>query len=330
MKAITINKQEIEYGEIPIDLTLEKWEVLVKVEYVWLCWSDKQKITDKNFIQSNVLWHEIVWRAVKTSNENLINKTIVVNPLVECWKCIYCKQGQIQLCKDISWIWRNLDWWFAEYVKVREENVRIIPDNMEKRSGILIDSMAVAIHGINLIWYPFAEKRKMLIIWGWIIWIVVGIILSDAWHEVSILSKKNFSVIKDIFNLNAFDSVQGSEAETFDVVIETIWRNQSDSINLAIEMTKRGWTLLTYWVFPENFDKSIKLRQLLYKEIRLIGSNSFWYHSWKSEFDEAIDLFQKYPDRFSKLITDEFPISEFMQWFLKSESTWEIKISFKI
>lgn len=110
----------IEERDIP---TINKDEVLIKVEYCAICGTDVRIYFNgqANVIPPRIIGHEIsgVIEAVGDNVENY-NKgeKVLLAPMISCGKCEYCLTGYSNMCKNQSIIGYEIDGGFAEYIKV--------------------------------------------------------------------------------------------------------------------------------------------------------------------------------------------------------------------
>lgn len=317
MKYIEIKNSIITIKEKNIR-DINKWEVLIKMKYAWLCWSDLHKINDENFIQQNILWHEIVWEIIQSKNFNDIWKTVAVNPIITCWKCDYCKHTSSQFCERIHSLWKDLDWWFSEFIIAPQKNIYFLKSDFESKLWILLDWEAVILHALKLMKKKFNKGThlKIAIIWSWSIALLLGITLKIlSIHQITIICKKEK---ESYFTMQWFQCLDFFNKEDmsdyFDVVFECVWGSQPDTINFAINSTKKKWMIIWLWVFKENYLADLNIRKLLYKEITLQWSNSFNCNSNSNDFLEGYNIIKKNQDRFIKVLWNSYNIKNFNEW----------------
>lgn len=250
-------------------------------------------------------------------------KKVVIDPLIPCKKCLSCLANKPALCKKIKAIWRNIDWWFAEYVNVPEKNIHLLPEKDDESVYVLTDSVACIIHWLHLI--SQKKIKKVAIIWDGTLWTIAAILCSKLFPDITIYGKKNIDIMKQ-FSIKASKTIKNKEE--YDLVIEAVGKNQSETINSAICITKSGWSILVFWVFPQDFDQIINIRGLLYKEIHLIWSNSFWIYNKKPEFVAAIKYIHDNMSIMKNLITNKYEMTNFSRWFDLSQRKKNIKTIF--
>ena len=85
-------------------------------------------------------------------------------------------------------------------------------------------------------------------------------------------------------------------------------------------------------VFESGFRPKIPLRELLYKEGTLIGSNSYGFFDGKDEFETALEILKAEIEKFRRLITHIVPLSEFrngLDLVRNRDTSGAIKVVFK-
>lgn len=267
-----------------------------------------------DFTQCCCLGHEIIGIVSECSNIFMVGKEVAINPIIPCEDCRYCKSWQTQLCTNISAIGRNIDGGFAEYVKTPIKNLHLLPEGFNSKLWVLCDSMAVVIHGLNLISERITNKElRIAIIGDGTLWLLSAMYLSETHTEKIIIFWKNKSkLVEDILG-DECHTPDEYEDEVFDLVIEAVGWKQTETLDTAIRLVKRGWTILLFGVYPIGFKEGINLRTLFYKEIQLQGANSFWINKGNSEFESAIQSLFINQNRFGKLLSDPCPLSKFKE-----------------
>jgi L-iditol 2-dehydrogenase len=127
-------------------------EILVKVNTAGICGTDFERVLKTGTWRfPTVLGHEFGGLTVKIGKKVegvRIGDKVVVNPMVPCGKCQYCKVGKYNMCKEYDYLGSRSNGGFAEYAKVKYTNAYKVPDDMTDEAIASIDPVAVALHGV--------------------------------------------------------------------------------------------------------------------------------------------------------------------------------------
>ena len=74
---------------------------------------------------------------------------VAVDPSLFCGHCEMCRIGRGNLCENWSAIGDRVDGAFAEYVKVPAANAYALPDELDFRTGALIEPVSCAVRGMH-------------------------------------------------------------------------------------------------------------------------------------------------------------------------------------
>jgi len=138
-----INKIEIQNIPTP---TPKAGEVLVKVKAAGVCATDVHIITGAfpHATPPHILGHEIAGEVAELG-ENVtdakIGDRVIINTVVSCGKCVWCKSGRNEMCPHGSEIGYNPhNGGYAEYVVVPESCLVKIPDSISFKEGAIMES----------------------------------------------------------------------------------------------------------------------------------------------------------------------------------------------
>lgn len=139
----------IDLEEVP-DPVAGPDEVIVQVAAVGICGSDMHAYHghDERRPPPLVLGHEAAgWIADGPRK----GERVTINPLVTCSICPACQDGRSHLCPQRQIIsMPPRPGAFAEFVRVPERNLNLIPDSMTFRTAALAEPLAVAWHAARL------------------------------------------------------------------------------------------------------------------------------------------------------------------------------------
>jgi len=165
MKAAVWHKKgdiQIEESAIP---SPGPGQVKVKIKTCGICGSDLHEFREGPFIIPSrphpltgreggpvILGHEFSAEVVETG-EGVTRFSpgdrVVVNPLIYCGECHYCKLGQHIMCTQLGTVGFAADGAFAEYGVFYEYALLKLPDSVTDEMGAFVEPLAVAVHAVN-------------------------------------------------------------------------------------------------------------------------------------------------------------------------------------
>jgi (R,R)-butanediol dehydrogenase/meso-butanediol dehydrogenase/diacetyl reductase len=74
---------------------------------------------------------------------------VVVNPLIYCGECNYCKRGEHIMCPKLGTYGFAADGAFSEYAVFSESSLLKLPDAVTDEMGTFVEPLAVAIHAVR-------------------------------------------------------------------------------------------------------------------------------------------------------------------------------------
>jgi propanol-preferring alcohol dehydrogenase len=156
MKAVQLVQigQPLEQAEVaPPEIGAS--EVLVRVEACGICHSDAHYRAGISPIDPLplTLGHEVAGRveAVGAQVTHVSpNDRVYVHYLVTCGRCDFCLRGHEQFCIEGQMIGKHRDGGYAEFIKVPDRNVMLLPDEIPFEHGaIMMCSSASALHALK-------------------------------------------------------------------------------------------------------------------------------------------------------------------------------------
>ena len=147
-----INDFRLEEVENP---RLQDDEVLVAVRAAGVCGSDIPRVFyTGTYSYPLIPGHEfsgIVADIGKNVDLKWKNQRVGVFPLIPCYSCKSCQDGQYEMCRSYSYLGSRRNGGFAEYVAVPEKNLIALPDNVSYEEAAMLEPMAVAVHAMRKI-----------------------------------------------------------------------------------------------------------------------------------------------------------------------------------
>ncbi|MCD6546670.1 MAG: alcohol dehydrogenase catalytic domain-containing protein [Thermotogae bacterium] len=299
----------------------ENW-IKVRVKSAGICGSDLNFWfgNSLDIVRGKILGHEIsgtILEIPKNYDGKLkIGDDVVIEPLISCGKCEYCKSGKYYLCKELKHIGIFFPGGFAEITAAPPEKLFLLPSNLSHDLGALADVVAVAIHCMNIIKTLKLKKDISVCIVGdgpVALSIIPVLKKLESVHSISLIGKhqKNIDLAKSI----GVKAITSKEVNKYDVVIEAVGgRRGLDAFDLSFKIVKPGGTLVVlgqYYKQLYDFD----IHRLVNEELKLIGSFSYGIFDGKIEIEEALSTISELKDYFENIITHRVKLDEISKGF---------------
>lgn len=155
----------LDYGEAD-DPAPAAGESLLLVEACCICGSDMHAFhgRDERRRPPLILGHELAGTVAEGA---AAGRRVVVNPLISCGRCGFCREGRANLCESRQMMSMNRPGGFAGLVAVPDGNLLDVPDAMPMAHAALTEPAATAWHGIvtaaRTLHRPLPEARAIVI-----------------------------------------------------------------------------------------------------------------------------------------------------------------------
>lgn len=327
MFAVVIyGKQDFRYEEVPIPEPREG-ELLVKIARCGICAADPKIYSGEAYFSSIayrnapiIAGHEFVGEVVKLDRIasekwglEVGDKAIMEN-IVPCRECYYCKRGFYNLCEThlVPGINRLNGGW-AEYILYpKNALVHKVPRDMPWEAAVLIEPFACAIYGVERAGIHF-EDTVVIIGAG-----PIGLLMLEAVKlknpKLIIVSDhhdERLQVARDLgaditINSKKEDLVEVVKKETnnlgADIVLEAA--GTPKAIEEAVQILRKRGKLLVFGVYAEKAGIDFSIVSDI-KELEIIGGHLAPY-----VYPSAIRFLHKGYVRYDKIVTHNFPLKD--------------------
>jgi len=331
MKCVAIKGvKEFEIKEIPAPEN-EEGKVLIEVKKNGICGSDIHYWELGNPI-GLVMGHEYSGVVLDNGGREDLNvgDKVTALPISPCGKCEACLKGNIHYCVD-TWTHASglsLDnpGGLAPMLKVRNDMVLKLPDNMSFEEGALVEPTAVGYHAINLANIDVGDY--VLVVGGGIIGLVSAMFAKKSGASKVIVSETNEARGKMAVSLGVADAWIDAKNEEemkkyvsfFDKVIECC--GNTPAVNSAMNLAKSGGTVILVGV--SMLPISLISTSVVLKEIKAIGAIAYT----KEEFAKCISMIANKEIDIIKFVSKEVGLDEVQKSYeeLTSGDSSAIKI----
>lgn len=146
-------------------------EVRLRVAAVGLCGSDlhsyiEGSTTGPQNVGPLVLGHEFAGIITPDIADRVgleAGTIVAVDPARPCGECEWCHRGETNLCPDVRFLgYPPNNGAMAEYVAVTPEALHALPAGMDATTGVLLETLGVALHAIDLAKVRMGESVAVL------------------------------------------------------------------------------------------------------------------------------------------------------------------------
>ena len=122
-------------------------EVIVKVMSCGICGSDLGRVYVKGtYTFPTVIGHEFSGRVVFDPLGLMTNENVCVFPLLPCFKCKSCREGNYATCENYDYYGSRRDGGMTEYIAVKRWNLVKMPSGLSYDEGAMCEPVSVARH----------------------------------------------------------------------------------------------------------------------------------------------------------------------------------------
>jgi threonine dehydrogenase-like Zn-dependent dehydrogenase len=276
MKALVYTKPlEVTYRDEP-DPAVPAGEALVRIDAVGICGSDMHGYHghDPRRVPPLVLGHEAAGEVIAGHGTG---RRVVLNPLVTCGRCDYCRGGRANLCPDRKLIGMNRQGAFAELIAMPEANLLDAPSGMSATSAAVTEPAATALHamhlGLRALARPLSEARVLVLGGG-----SVGL-LSALWAQAMggrrVLAGETNALRRSSVThagIEAYDPAgRQPDANEFDLVIDAVGAGATR--NAAIRAVRPGGVIVHIGLMDSTGEAD--WRKITLQEVTVIGTYTY-------------------------------------------------------
>ncbi len=261
-------------------------DLLVRVEACGICGTDRHLLHGEFPAEPPVtLGHEFcgIVEAAGAEVAGIAPGTrITGDPNIACGRCDACRAGRINLCRNLRALGIHRDGGFADYVVVPESQAHALPAGLDPVHGAFCEPLACCLHGIDLA--AIGPGSRVVVLGGGVIGLLVVQLARLAGAGAVVLSTRQASrrhLAEAIGATATVDARRDDVVEAVagpggllpggaDVVIECA--GVAETVEQAPRMARPGGTVVILGVMPQGAKVSIEPFDILFRELRLLGS----------------------------------------------------------
>ncbi len=314
-------------------------EVLIGVKASSICGSDLHIFKGKHPSAPLpvAIGHELSGQVLKIGNG--VSKLregdrVVVEPVITCGQCYFCRRGEYNLCTQISFQYRKGQGAFAPYFIASEEWVHRLPEGIPYEEGALIEPLSVSLHAFKK--GNIRSGHTVAIFGAGAIGLMLLLLtrLSGA-GEIFVADVQDFRLRKakafgasHVINSSKEEAVRRIMERTSDFGVDRVFEavGLESTLVQSLKVLKKGGSSVVIGIFEEQ-EVRIPVNLFIQKEISLAGSQGYCW-----DFQSALTLLEKGEIRLKELMTHILPLSSLQEGFelLMNPKSEAIKVVIKI
>src|SRR4051795_1775816 len=245
-------------------------ELILQPEAVGICGSEVEGYLGHmgNRTPPLVMGHEFAGRVVAAGEGagELEGARVAVNPLSGCGECKLCRAGYSNLCLHRVLVGVHVPGAFADFVKVRAADARVLPDAVSARVGALMEPLANGVHAVRLA--PSGIERVVVIGAGTIGLVTLQAALLEGLPEVMVVEPHELRRARAL-TLGA--SAAEPSAGEADLVLDAVGAEATR--RLGLELLRPGGTMVCIGL--ANDATTLGFHDIVRSQHRIQGSYAY-------------------------------------------------------
>lgn len=312
-------------------------DVVIKVHAAGICGTDMKIYHGqyKPYKTPVVMGHELTGRiaAVGEGVDDLPIGTPVTSRTIvsHCGKCRLCLSGRENLCRAKTRIGFEHDGAFAQFIKVRRDQVHLLPECTDLTTAVVTEMFAVVFHALRSV--VITPAHVVLVVGPGPIGLAAAMVAKASGATVAISGLPNdmprFAIAKEIGA--DFTITSGNDNDPGLKELMSITRGLGPHIVLECSGTGAG---ITYGlnlcrsggryvqIGTRSEQVTVDFMRIAYKEINVSGSIGHTRLDW----DDVIGFTTRDQERFRPLLRHVYRIDEWKEAFAAAEGSGAVKV----
>ena len=261
-------------------------DLLVRVEACGICGTDRHLFLGEFPSRPPVtIGHEFAG-IVEAVGSNVtgfkVGDRVTGDPNIACGRCPQCSAGRVNLCRNLVAIGIHRDGGMAEYVTLPYKQAFILPADLDPVHGAFCEPLACCLHGVDLA--EIKTGSSVVVLGGGVIGLLTVQLARLAGATTVVLSTRQEAKRRMAERLGATATIDPSTFDIVDaitgpagllpggadVVIECA--GVPETMRQAPSLARAGGTVVILGVMPQGIKIEIEPFDLLFRELRLVGS----------------------------------------------------------
>ncbi|MBU2670305.1 alcohol dehydrogenase catalytic domain-containing protein [Actinoplanes bogorensis] len=322
---------EIQPAEVPAP---GPGQVVIRMRMVGICGSDVHAFHARHPFVSLPYspGHEIfgVVEAVGPDVTGVTaNARVVVEPILSCGDCKYCRDGRYNLCTTMSFFGcTTADGGLADYLVVPADRVVAVPDEVSDLAAVLVEPLSTPVHAVRLAG-PDLTGRTVAILGAGTIGLLTlvaarhagaaRIAVSDlAPGKRELARALGADSVHDAASASMVQDIRDDLGTSADIVFDCV--AVQSSVDQAIAIALKGGTVMIVGVPAAPV--TVPLPEIQDLQVRVQGSATYT----RDDIENAVALLAAGAVDPERIITARYPLAEIDEAFAAACSGRHVKV----
>lgn len=229
-----------------------------------------------------VIGHEYAGRIVETgknADDFQVGNKVVIDPNIYCGYCSFCREGKVNLCKNLKALGVTINGGMAQYSIVPKKQAYHLPNNFPVNNAVFTEPLSCCVHGIEQAEIKIGNSVAILGL-GTIGLLMVQLarlkgaskIISIEPIEEKYKAAENLNVdfILNPFNKYFFSDFNNITDNGADIVIECV--GSQSAAEIAFKLVRKGGRVVIFGLSNPQAALQLNLQSFFHKELTLKSS----------------------------------------------------------
>jgi (R,R)-butanediol dehydrogenase / meso-butanediol dehydrogenase / diacetyl reductase len=243
-------------------------ELILRAEAVGICGSEVEGYLGHmgNRTPPLVMGHEFAGTVVAAGPgaEELDGARVAINPLSGCGHCELCRAGFSNVCRERVLVGVHAPGAFADLVKVRAADARVLPDGVSARVGALMEPLANGVHAVRL---GGPAERAVVLGAGTIGLVTLQAALLSGIPEVAVVERQPERLDRAL----RMGAREIGDERDFDLVLDAVGAQATRS--LGLELLRPAGTMVCIGLAAD--DTTLGFHGIVRSQHRIQGSYAY-------------------------------------------------------
>lgn len=326
MKSLVLKEyRKLSYEDMPAP-DMGANDVIIRVGACGICGSDIHGMDGSTGrrVPPLVMGHEAAGTITEVGAEVRdwrIGDRVTFDSTVSCGHCVYCKQGQINLCDNRMVLGVSCDEFrrhgaFAEYLSVPQNILYAMPDNVSFEHAAMVEPVSIAVHAVDRI--PLKLNDTVVVVGAGMIGLLIIQVLRARGCGQIIAVDLEQSKLDLALTLGADKAVTAGGDDTVQQILNLTGGHGADAafeavgitptITTALKSLRKGGVLSLVGNLSPQIE--IPLQKVVARQLTLYGSCAS-----NGEYPACLELIARGAVKVEPLISATAPLSEGASWF---------------